>query len=105
MTLELNDKTGCPIRFDFTARDEEEIKKFCKMTKSTHLHLILAIPLKEGVAPFVLQLYGTVNRSKATDVVNRLKMFVFFFEKSMALFQKNFVHIYTLICTLESDWE
>lgn len=71
MTLKIDDKTGCPRRFEFTARDEEEIKKFCRMTKSTHIYLILAIPLKEGIAPFVLQLFGTDNRFNATDVVKR----------------------------------
>lgn len=70
MTLPMNED-GCPNRFEFTARNEEEIKKYCRMTKSTHIYLILAIPLKQGVAPFVLQMYGTDNRFTALNVVKR----------------------------------
>lgn len=71
MTLEIDDDTGCPKRFEFTTRDEEEIKKYCKMTKSTHIYLILAIPLKEGIPPYVLQLFGTDNRFTARNVLKR----------------------------------
>lgn len=71
MTLPIDSHTGCPKRFDFTTRDEDEIKKFCRMNKSTHVYLILAIPLKEGVAPFVLQIFGTDNRFTAKNVIKR----------------------------------
>lgn len=71
MTLPIDDDTGCPKRFAFTARDEGEIKRFCNMTKSTHVYLVLAIPLKEGVAPFILQMYGTDNRFTARNVIRR----------------------------------
>lgn len=71
MTLEIDNNTGCPKRFQYTTRDEEEIKKYCRMTKSTHVYLVLAIPLKEGVPPFVLQLFGTDNCFTAQSVVKR----------------------------------
>lgn len=70
ITLPIDD-TGCPKRYESTARDEEEIRQFCKMTKSSHIYLILAIPLKEGVAPFILQMYGTDNRFTARNVIKR----------------------------------
>ncbi|XP_055308257.1 uncharacterized protein LOC129572338 [Sitodiplosis mosellana] len=71
MTLLIDDRTGCPQRFKVTTQDEEMIKSFCRMTKSSHIYLILAIPLKEGVAPFVLQMFGTDNRFTARNVVKR----------------------------------
>lgn len=71
MTLPIDVHTGCPKRYEFTARDEEEIKKFCRLTKSTHLYLVLAIPLKEGIPPFVLQLFGTDNCFTARNIVKR----------------------------------
>lgn len=71
MTLLIDERTGCPNRFEFTARDEDEIKKFCSMTKSTHVYLVLAIPLKEGVAPYILQMFGTDNRFATKNVINR----------------------------------
>lgn len=62
---------GCPKPFECTARDEEMIRNFCRMTKSTHVYLVLAIPLIEGVAPYILQMFGTDNRFKAQHVVKR----------------------------------
>lgn len=71
MTLPIDEHTGCPKRFEFTTRDEEEIKKFCRMNKSTLVYIILAIPLKEGVPPFLLQIFGTDNRFTGQNVVKR----------------------------------
>lgn len=71
MTLVIDDQTGYPKRFEFTTRDEEEIKKYCRMTKSTHIYVVIAIPLKEGVAPFLLQIFGTDNRFTTQNVVKR----------------------------------
>lgn len=71
MTLPIVNGTGCPKRFESTTSNEEEIKKFCSMTKSSHVYLVLAIPLKEGVPPYILQLYGTDNRFNSENVVNR----------------------------------
>lgn len=71
MALPIDDKTGCPKKFEFTTRDEAEIKRFCAMNKSTHVYLVLAIPLKEGIAPYILQIFGTDNRFTAQNVVQR----------------------------------
>lgn len=71
MTLQIDERTGCPKRFESTTHDGEEIKKFCRMTKSTHVYLVLAIPLKEGIAPFVLQIFGTDNRFTTRNVTKR----------------------------------
>lgn len=71
MVLPIDAHTGCPKRYEFTARDEEEIKKFMQHSKSTLVYIVMAIPLKEGVAPFILQMFGTDNRFKAIDVIKR----------------------------------
>lgn len=71
MVLPLDENNGCPKRYEYTARDEEEIKKFMQNTRSTLVYIIMAVPLKEGVPPFILQMFGTDNRFTATDVIKR----------------------------------
>lgn len=71
MTLEFDDKTGCPIKFESTAKDAEEIKKFMKFNKSTLVYIVIAVPLNENVPPFILQLFGTNNKFNTTNVVRR----------------------------------
>lgn len=71
IVLPLDEYTGCPKRHEFTARDQEEITKFMQQSKSTLVYIVMAIPLKEGVAPFILQMFGTDNRFKAIDVIKR----------------------------------
>lgn len=71
MVLPIDGTTGCPIRFEFTARSEDEIKMFMQHKKSTLVYIVMAIPLKEGVAPFILQMFGTDNKFKAVDVIRR----------------------------------
>lgn len=44
---------------------------FMKHNKSTLVYIIMAVPLKEGVAPFILQLFGTDNKFKTIDVIKR----------------------------------
>lgn len=44
---------------------------FMQYKKSTLVYIVMAIPLKEGVPPFILQLYGTDNRFTAIDVIKR----------------------------------
>lgn len=71
IVLPIDQKTGCPTRFQYTARDQEEITKFMQYSKSILVYIVMAIPLKEGVAPFILQMFGTNNRFKAIDVIRR----------------------------------
>lgn len=71
MVLPIDSNTGCPKRFEHTARDEEEIKSFMQHNKSTLVYIVMAIPLKEGIAPFILQMFGTDNRFTASDVIKR----------------------------------
>lgn len=71
MVLPLDESNGCPKRYVYTARDQEEITKFMLHSKSTHVYIVMAVPLKEGVAPYIFQLFGTDNRFKASDVIKR----------------------------------
>ena len=71
MTLEIDEKTGCPKKFASTANDEEEIRKFMKYEKSKLVYLVIAVPLNEEIPPFILQLYGTNNKFDTTSVVRR----------------------------------
>lgn len=71
MVLPIDESTGCPERFEHTARSEDEIKSFMQHQKSTLVYIVMAIPLKEGIAPFILQIFGTNNKFKTTDVINR----------------------------------
>lgn len=71
MVLPLDEHNGCPKRYEYTARDQDTIKEFMRYSKSKIVYIVMAVPLKEGVAPFILQLFGTDNRFKATDVIKR----------------------------------
>lgn len=71
IVLPIDSNSGCPKRFEYTARNEEEIRKFMQYKKSTLVYIVMAIPLKEGVPPFILQLFGTDNRFTAIDVIKR----------------------------------
>lgn len=71
IVLPIDCDSGCPKKFEYTARTEEEIRMFMQYKKSTLVYIVMAIPLKNGVAPFILQLYGTDNRFKAIDVIRR----------------------------------
>lgn len=71
ITLPFDEKTGCPKKFESTAKDAEEIKKFMKLNKSTLVYIVIAVPLNEDVPPFILQLFGTNNKFNTTNVVRR----------------------------------
>lgn len=74
LVLPLDSKTGMPVKFNFTTESAAEIQKMIENeSKSTLLYAILAQPLIEHAPPFVLQIFGTDNRFKTTDVVNRWK--------------------------------
>lgn len=71
MSLPIDEITGCPKRYEFTTRDENEIRKYMQQSKSSLVYIVMAIPLKGGIPPFILQMYGTNNRFKTTDVIKR----------------------------------
>lgn len=71
IALPLHPQTGCPKRFPFTARDEQEIREFMHYNKSTLVYIVMAIPMKEGIPPFILQLFGTNNKFTAVNIIHR----------------------------------
>lgn len=80
------DSSGIPKAFSYLATSAEKIQNFLNYSKSTHVYLVLAQPLVEGVPPFILQLYGTNNTFKTEHVLKRweytvecLKTYVLFF--------------------------
>lgn len=61
MVLSL-DKNGC---------DEQEIQKYMAHDRSTIIYVIMAIPLKQAISPFILQMFGSDNKFKTIDVIHR----------------------------------
>lgn len=71
LLLPLDESNGCPIPFSFIARDADTIETFLKEPMSHSVYLIMAQPVEENVPPFVLQLFGTTQRFRSSDVVKR----------------------------------
>lgn len=69
--LPLDSTNGCPKLNSYMATSEEAIKSFMELPRSSLVYLIVAQPLKANAPPFILQIFGTNNKFKATDVVNR----------------------------------
>lgn len=71
LVLPIDNKNGMPIPRMFKADSPESIKRHLENPQSSLMHVVVAQPLKEKVAPFVLQLFGTDNRFKTEDVLKR----------------------------------
>lgn len=71
LVLPFNSTNGMPKLFAFEAKSAEEIEKFLKMDQSTLVYIVVAQPLVCGVAPFILQVFGTNNIFKTSDVLKR----------------------------------
>lgn len=72
IALPLNGK-GMPITFSFTVESGEEINTYMKMAMSTIAYFVMAQPIKKGVPPFVLQVFGSINNFKSRDVLRWYK--------------------------------
>lgn len=62
---------GSPKIFSYMANSEEEIRKFFELPQSSLVYIIVAQPLLRHAPPFILQIFGTDNKFKATDVQAR----------------------------------
>lgn len=71
LVLPVDQKTGMPITLTFMARTAKEIQTNMQKKKSTLVYMVLAQPLKKGVPPFILQLFGTDNRFTTQNVFLR----------------------------------
>lgn len=67
------DQTGCPMPFTYVPKCPEDFVQQMKRPKSTLLYIIMAQPLKEGIQPFVLQVFGTNNSFTSHNVYQRWK--------------------------------
>lgn len=71
ITLPIDVKTGSTISLVFDADNEDVIKEHLKKPWSSYVYLVLAQALDESIPPFVLQMFGTNNEFRSTDVVKR----------------------------------
>lgn len=63
--------TGMPIPHSFVPQTASEIVLQMKKTKSTLAYVIMAQPIKDGVPPFVLQIFGNDNTFKTENMFQR----------------------------------
>lgn len=73
LVLPMNTITGMPMPFTHLARTTEEIEKNMKKDKPSLVYVVMAQPLKKGVPPFLLQIFGTNNKFTAQNVLLRWK--------------------------------
>lgn len=64
---------GMPINFSFMAQSLDDIEHFMKKPMSTVAYLVMAQPIKRNTPPFLLQIFGSDNKFKTADVINRWK--------------------------------
>lgn len=73
LVLPMDPSTGMPTAFTYLARDAHEIQTNMQRKQSSLLYMVLAQPLKKGVPPFVLQIYGTDNKFTTQNTLLRWK--------------------------------
>lgn len=74
LTLPINGETGVPTSISFTPKTLTDIDQQIKSnSKSTLVYIVLAQPIKENAAPFILQVYGTNNRFTTANTLQRWK--------------------------------
>lgn len=73
IVLPMDSSTGMPTAFTYLARNAEEIELNMRQNKSTLVYVVMAQPLVKNVPPFILQLFGTNNKFKTSQVLQRWK--------------------------------
>lgn len=73
LVLPMDQITGMPTAFTYLARSADEIQTNMQKKKSSLVYIVLAQPLKTGVPPFILQIYGTDNKFTTQNVLLRWK--------------------------------
>lgn len=71
--LPLNTDNGMPKILSFNAESAEQISEIMKLPRSTLVYIIVAQPLVENATPYILHAFGTNNKFKTQDVLNRWK--------------------------------
>lgn len=71
LVLPLDQNTGIPAAFTYLARNANEIQLNVQKKQSSLVYMVLAQPLKKGVPPFILQVFGTDNKFTTQSVLLR----------------------------------
>lgn len=71
LVLPFNAVNGMPKMFSFEPRNAEDIENYLKLPQSTLVYIVVAQPLVDGAVPFILQIFGTNNTFKTSDVLSR----------------------------------
>lgn len=86
IVLPINNVNGMPLSGSYMADSAKEIEKHLEQPSSSLVYIVTAKPIKKGVPPFILQIFGTDNKFKTNDVLKRwmftideLQRFVIFF--------------------------
>lgn len=61
LVLPVDPMTGMPIPSSFIPHTADDIAEQMKGPKASMVYIIMAQPIKEGVPPFVLQVFGSDN--------------------------------------------
>lgn len=69
--LPLSEKTGMPKTLLFKAESAEQIREILEIRKPEMVYIVVAQPLAVNAVPFILQIFGSVNKFTARDVLNR----------------------------------
>lgn len=85
LKLPIDAKTGMPVPFTFLANTAEDIQTHSQKPFATLVYVVLALPLKPGVPPFVLQIFGTNNTFTAENVIQRWKQTIHDLKKYVIL--------------------
>lgn len=71
LVLPLNLTSGMPIPHSFVPQTANDIALQMKKTQSTSAYVVMAQSIKEGVPPFVLQIFGTNNTFTTENMFQR----------------------------------
>lgn len=73
LVLPMDPGTGMPAAFTYLARNVDEIQKNMQKMKSSYVYIVLAQPLRKGVPPFILAVFGSDNKFTTRNVLSRWK--------------------------------
>lgn len=71
LVLPFNDANGMPQLFSFQANSADDIKRYMELPQSILVYIVVAQSLKKDSPPFILQIFGSINKFAAKDVIKR----------------------------------
>lgn len=72
LALPINEKNGIPQSKTFIAESAAKMRKYLEEPQSSLVYVMVAQPLQENIAPFILQIYGENNKFDKNSVSKRL---------------------------------